>query len=108
MSQKDSLFILLSDGEPHSTEEIKDVVYGGSHLGLSRVASRINDLVKEGYVFLDKDGNPITEKGARRGWFDKVHKTIYWYWMMVDKKEFYADQYKVQTTFLTDNQFSAA
>ena len=90
MSQKDSLFILLSDGEPHSTIEILEVVYGGSHLGLARVGARIYDLRRGGYDI--------------QGWKDKDNPAIYWYQMILVK----ADSYKVQTTFLIDNQFSAA
>lgn len=89
MSQKDSLFLLLNDGEPHSTVEILEVVYGGSHLGLARVGARVYDLRREGYEI--------------EGWKDKQNPTIYWYQMKVS-----ADCYKTQSTFLTDNQYNAA
>ena len=90
MSQKDSLFLLLNDGEPHSTVEILEVVYGGSHLGLARVGARIYDLRREGY--------DIT------GWKDKENPAIYWYQMILVS----ADKYKTQTTFPIDNQYTAA
>jgi hypothetical protein len=49
-SQKARLHKLLSDGEWHSTDEIQKVVYGGDHMGLARVAARVFDLKKDGYL----------------------------------------------------------
>lgn len=47
-SQTERLRRLLSDGEEHSTVEIQERVYGGSHLGIARIASRIFDLRSKG------------------------------------------------------------
>jgi hypothetical protein len=49
-SQKARLLRLLSDGEWHSTPGIQEVVYGGSHLGCSRIAARADDLRHDGYI----------------------------------------------------------
>ena len=46
-SQTDRLFDLLSDGRPHSTIEILQRVYGGSHLGIARISARIYDIKKK-------------------------------------------------------------
>lgn len=46
-SQNDLLYQLLSDFDPHRTDEIMMVVYGGDHLGLARVAARIYDIKKK-------------------------------------------------------------
>jgi hypothetical protein len=81
MSQADKLYDLLSDGKPHRTDEILRVVYGGSHLGLSRATARISDLIKAGSVFLDRNGNEITGHNVKRGWKDDNNPTLYWYWM---------------------------
>jgi hypothetical protein len=83
LSQKDLLYNLLQDGHPHSTVEIMERVYGGSHLGLARAGARINDLVNLGYVFLDKYGREITGSGVKRGWKDENNPTIYWYRMKI-------------------------
>lgn len=69
MSQCDRLYLVLADGEKHSTPEILERVYGGSHLGLARVGARIHDLRKEGYEI--------------DGWKDEQNKTIYWYKMKI-------------------------
>ena len=57
-SQTDQLFDLLRDGEPHSTLEILSVVYGVEFRGIARIASRVNDLKKRGYIVwgFKKDG----------------------------------------------------
>lgn len=47
-SQADRLYALLKDGAEHDTPEIQRVVYGGSHLGVARIASRVHDLRKRG------------------------------------------------------------
>lgn len=47
LSQKIRLYQLLSDGKPHRTDEILEKVYGASHLGVARIASRIHDLRKQ-------------------------------------------------------------
>lgn len=49
MSQTDALLALLSDGQDHSTYEIAEKVYGGSHLGCARIGARIYDLKRRGY-----------------------------------------------------------
>lgn len=43
-TQGERLIALLRDGKPHSTPEILDVVYGGSHLGIARISARVYDL----------------------------------------------------------------
>lgn len=82
-SQTNLLYNLLQDGQPHSTIEIMERVYGGSHLGLARAGARINDLVNLGYVFLDKYGHEIIGSGVKRGWKDEHNPTIYWYRMKI-------------------------
>lgn len=65
MSQADKLLEVLSDGEPHRTDEILDKVYGGEHLGLARIGARVHDLKNRGQKI--------------EGWTDPDHKTLYWY-----------------------------
>ena len=48
-SQTQRLLELLSDGEPHRSDEILEKVYGGSHLGIARISARIYDLKQKGY-----------------------------------------------------------
>ena len=84
MSQADQLEQLLSDGQPRRSDEICRLIYHGGQL--ARVGARVNDLVKRGRVFLNRDGKEITGKGVRRGWIDHNNKTLYWYWMKVEKK----------------------
>ncbi len=79
ISQTKKLFNFLSDGFPHSTDEILREVYGNDHCGLARVGGRINDLVNEGKIFLDENGNEIHGKNVKRGWKDKYRPSIYWY-----------------------------
>lgn len=91
MSQSSRLFLLLSDGEPHSTIEIIEQVYGGSHLGLARVGARVYDLRREGYEI--------------EGWKDKENPSIYWYQM----KLVTSDAYKVQGLMFSEcNDSNAA
>lgn len=91
MSQSSRLFLLLSDGEPHSTIEIMEKVYGGSHFGLARVGARIYDLRSEGYEI--------------NGWKDKDNPAIYWYQM----KLVTPDAYKVQGLMFSEcNDSNAA
>lgn len=71
MSQTESLLNLLSDGRPHSTIEILERVYGGSHLGLARIGARIYDLRREGYEITGEK--------------DKIVKSIYWYQLKGEK-----------------------
>lgn len=49
-SQVKRLYQLLKDGIYHSTEEIKEYVYGSEELGFARAASRIRDLREMGYI----------------------------------------------------------
>jgi hypothetical protein len=65
-SQTDKLEDLLLDYLPHRTDQILSVVYGGSHLGISRIGARIGDLRKRGHNI----------PNATR---DNCHKTLYWY-----------------------------
>src|SRR3990172_10029952 len=65
-SQTDRLYYLLKDGQPHRTDEVCQIVYGNSHLGLARISARIWDIKK-------KYNLNIT------GWRDKINPTLYWY-----------------------------
>jgi hypothetical protein len=65
LSQKQKLYNLLSDFEPHSTVEIMQKVYGGDHLGLARVGARIHDIKADGHEI--------------KGWKDKTNPAIYWF-----------------------------
>lgn len=65
MSQTKVLFDLLKDQQPHRSDEILANVYGGSHLGLARIASRIYDLKKQGHIV--------------KGWKDPKQPSLYWY-----------------------------
>lgn len=65
-SQAEKLYELLKDGKPHRTDEIQRVVYGGDHLGLSRVGARVFDIKK-------KYGVEI------KGWKDKERPSLYYY-----------------------------
>lgn len=68
ISQTSKLYDLLSDGEPHSTIEICEKIYGNEHLGLARVGARVWDIKRQ--------------KGATiESWGDKEKKTIWWYKM---------------------------
>lgn len=48
-SQKQKLYELLQDGQPHRTDSILEVVYGSSHLGIARISARVKDLKDEGH-----------------------------------------------------------
>lgn len=72
LSQAEKLRRLLSDGQAHSTVDIMEKVYGGSHLGIARVASRIHDLRSKGHEI--------------EGWKDTNNPAIYWYQMKVKPK----------------------
>ena len=74
-SQAEKLRRLLSDGQPHSTIEILERVYGGSHLGIARVGARIHDLKAKGHE--------IT------GWKDEKNPAVYFYRMKVKPKGHY-------------------
>ena len=72
MSQANKLLTLLSDGNPHRTDEILRVVYGNEHLGLARPGARIDDLKKRGHTI--------------RGWHDTKQRTLYWYQLIPPPK----------------------
>lgn len=54
MSQATQLLELLSDNRWHSTVEIMERVYGGSHLGIARIGARIFDLKAKGHTIEGK------------------------------------------------------
>lgn len=57
-SQKQKLLTLLSDYEWHTTPQIQIAVYGANHLGIARVAARINDLKQDGH---DIESRKVTQ-----------------------------------------------
>lgn len=57
-SQKDRLLTLLADYNWHSTPSIQIAVYGANHLGIARVAARVNDLKNDGH---DIESRKITQ-----------------------------------------------
>lgn len=63
-SQTDRLYDLLSDGEPHRTDEIVAKIYSGG--ALARVGARIWDVQKKYGVKID-------------GWHDHDNPKLYWY-----------------------------
>ena len=65
VSQEQRLFELLSDFNPHRTDEILQVVYGSEHLGIARIGARIADLKKKGHKI--------------QGFRDPQHSTLYFY-----------------------------
>ncbi|HBX15872.1 MAG: hypothetical protein UV20_C0009G0052 [Candidatus Magasanikbacteria bacterium GW2011_GWA2_42_32] len=67
ISQTQRLYELLSDGEPHRTDEIVNRIYGPG-LSLSRVGARIWDIKKRFDVEVE-------------GWTDENNRTLYWYQM---------------------------
>ena len=73
LTQTERLYNLLSDGKPHRTDEIVNLVYGPG-LSLARVGARIFD-VKDKY------------KVIINGWHDKFNPALYWYQMGVSNKE---------------------
>lgn len=85
-SQTDLLYNLLKDGQPHRTDEIMTIVYGGDHLGLARVGARIYDVKKKYNVEIPD------------AWPDKEKPTLYWY-QIVNKLEPLETR---MTTFVTE------
>jgi len=65
-SQVERLHDLMSDGEPHRTDEIMAKVYGSDHLGIARIGARIHDL-KEKYDV------------SVSSWKDKRIRSLWWY-----------------------------
>lgn len=49
LTQKARLLAVLKDYQWHSTTELLERVYGAGHLGIARLAARINDLRKDDY-----------------------------------------------------------
>ncbi len=75
ISQTQKLYELLSDGRPHSTEEIKEVVYGGCYLSMSRAAARVDDLRNGRWRGKECLNIPRAEV------LDKSKPKTYWYWI---------------------------
>jgi hypothetical protein len=69
-SQTELLYKLLSDGQPHRTDQIQSSVYGGKHLGLARVGARVFDVKKKYQVQIE-------------GWHDAENPSLFWYQMNV-------------------------
>ena len=84
-SQAERIRQVLSDGQAHSTVEILQRVYGPSHSGIARIASRITDLRAEGFT--------ITS------WKDKQNPTIWFYQMSLtgpaEPKKKFVPQYVI-------------
>lgn len=72
-SQATRILKLLSDGAWHSTPEIQEKVYGSTHLGTARIASRMHDLRSDGHVIDCKK--------------DRENTTIYWYKLQLPGKD---------------------
>lgn len=85
MTQTDSILIHLKSGKSITPLEALEL------WGCFRLGARVNDLRREGYEIETE----IIEQNGKR-------------FARYSMKLSSADQYKVQTTFLTDNQFSAA
>lgn len=64
-SQADRLYNLLSDFQPHRTDEIVEKVYGPG-LSLSRVGARVYDVRHK-------------RKLEIKGWHDPHNPKLYWY-----------------------------
>ena len=79
MSQTAKLKELLLDTEPHNTLEIRQVVYGNEILNMARIAARVNDLKKEGYVIkgFKKDGKYWYQMQTAKTFEFKESKPIY-------------------------------
>lgn len=76
-SQTDKLYNLFSDGKPHRTDEIQQIVYGSEHLGLARCGARVWDLKKKYHVQIN-------------GWHDPENASLYWYEMVQEKQSLFA------------------
>ena len=46
-SQVDRLYDLLLDGNPHSTNEIQEKIYGREHLGYANIHARVTEIRKK-------------------------------------------------------------
>lgn len=66
-SQVEKLESLMSDYQPHRTDEIVEKVYGPG-LSLARVGARIYDLRKR-----------LPDSLTIRGWHDKDNPALFWY-----------------------------
>jgi hypothetical protein len=62
ISQTERLYNLLSDGEPHSTVEILNRIYGVDHAGYANIHGRITDIRKKYHLNIInfKDDNTKT------------------------------------------------
>lgn len=54
LSQKARLLAILHNYKTHTTPDLLEKVYGDQHLGIARLAARINDLKKDGYLIESK------------------------------------------------------
>ena len=70
-SQTEKLYDLMSDGEPHRTDEIVRKVYGFG-MSLARVGARIYDIKRKFNL------NII-------GWHDEKNHALYWYQITPDR-----------------------
>lgn len=66
MAQTKKLYELLSDGQPHRTDQICREVYGDEHLGVARIGARIWDIKKKQNLQI-------------KSWRDEVKKNLWWY-----------------------------
>ncbi len=79
MTQTDTIYNILIDGQPHRTDEIVRRVYKQLGPSLARVGARIYDIKKKYTVEIV-------------GWHDKKIPTLYWYMMINSTK--YAGNFK--------------
>lgn len=68
MSQCQSLYNLLKDGQPRRTDQILRDVYGGEHLGIARIGARVWDLKKSGHEI--------------KSWRDPDKPSLWWYQLL--------------------------
>ena len=71
----EKIFNLLSDGYEHSTEEIKQAVYGRKHKGIQRISARIFDL----------KNSPFYHAKIYKARRDKKIPSLFWYRMKIKK-----------------------
>ena len=73
MSQTKKLLDLLMDEQPHRTDQILEVVYGSTHLGIARIGARIDDLKKKGFII--------------KGYRDPKNRALYFYHLIKEIKK---------------------
>lgn len=73
MTQTDTIYNILIDGQPHRTDEIVRRVYRQLGPSLARVGARIYDIKKKYTVEIE-------------GWRDPQRPTLYWYMMKLNTK----------------------